>query len=221
MDFCFLSGLCGGGGGGGFGIAPLQDEPPPLIYIGDRGGGGVLVPCLAGAGPLQPGQSYCGAKLDPCANATLSATGVNIRENIAQAQSTISVGRMMGITGGSYNAARGTVGALFNYAMLVGTGGPQDVKNQRGPGTPQQRCRKHKLRYYLFFRHSLLSVRGRCRSNSHCQAKFQRNSFTLILFTFRYENAGCACTALLTVIHRFDCFCFIRSDIFADWPWRN
>jgi len=106
---------------------------------GSGAGGGGLVPCLAGAGPLRPGQSYCGARLDPCANATLSATGVNIRENIAQAQSTISVGRMMGITGGSYNAARGTVGALFNYAMLVGTGGPQDVKNQRGPGTPQQR----------------------------------------------------------------------------------
>jgi hypothetical protein len=102
------------------------------MFGGNTGG----VPCLAGLGPLAPGQSRCG---DPCANSTLSATGVNIRQNIADAQSTISQGRMMGVTGGSYNYARGYVGALSNYAMLVGTGGPQDVKSHTGPGTRDQK----------------------------------------------------------------------------------
>jgi hypothetical protein len=88
------------------------------------GGGGTITP------PANKG---------PCANATLSATGVDIQQNIAQAQTAISQGRMMGITGGRYNYARGLMMTLFNYAMVVGTGGPQDVKNQPGPGTSQHR----------------------------------------------------------------------------------
>ena|ERR1700680_2576419 len=76
---------------------------------------------------------------DPCANATLAAAGVDIQQNIVQAQGTISLGRMMGVTGGSYNHTVGLWAALFNYATLVGTGGPQDVKIHPGPGTSQQR----------------------------------------------------------------------------------
>jgi RHS repeat-associated protein len=154
-----------GGGGSGNPPCTVQAVPDPyteLVLAGyglpedlmemaapqqsrgcGRGGGsntgGPQPPCLAGAGPLAPGQSRCPAINDPCANATLAAAGVDIQQNIVQAQSTISLGRMMGVTGGSYNHTVGLWAALFNYATLVGTGGPQDVKNHPGPGTSQQR----------------------------------------------------------------------------------
>ena len=129
----------------GYGLPEdLMEMAPPQQSRGcGRGGGsntgGPQPPCLAGAGPLAPGQSRCPAINDPCANATLAAAGVDIQQNIVQAQSTISLGRMMGVTGGSYNHTVGLWAALFNYATLVGTGGPQDVKNHPGPGTSQQR----------------------------------------------------------------------------------
>jgi RHS repeat-associated protein len=128
-DPCFFAPeLCGGG-----------PQPPSgqchFVLSNPCGGGSPQLPCLAGVGPLQPGQSRCN---DPCANATLSAAGVNIQQNIAQAQTTISQGRMMGVTGGSYNYAAGSMAALFNYATLVGTGGPQDIKNLPGHNPQNQ-----------------------------------------------------------------------------------
>ena len=126
--------------------APPSSCPPfitcPTGGGGGSGGGGATSGSGAAnscAGPNPPVPCANAANNDPCANSTLSAAGVNIRQNIAEAQTTISLGRMMGVSGGSYNYAIGTLGALFNYAMLVGTGGPQDVKNHSGPGTFQQR----------------------------------------------------------------------------------
>jgi len=111
-------------------------DPNAFNLLLGRLGGRPQSRCFAGVGPLQPGQSRCNG---PCANKTLAAAGVDIQQNIVQAQTTISLGRMMGVTGGSYNDATGSLGALYNYGMLVGTGGPQDIKNQPGPGTSQQR----------------------------------------------------------------------------------
>jgi RHS repeat-associated protein len=81
------------------------------------------------------------ANNDPCANTTLSATGVNIRQNIAAANLAVSSGYAAGsiIPFGPSNPIGGLIGALYSYDQLVHTGGPQDVKNQLGPGTPQQR----------------------------------------------------------------------------------
>ena len=60
---------------------------------------------------------------DPCANSTLSAAHVDIRKNIAQANRYAILG-----------AVAGPVGSLAAYTYLVNTGGPQDIKNQPGPG---------------------------------------------------------------------------------------
>ena len=87
----------------------------------------------------RPSELSAPANNDPCANATLSATGVNIRQNIAVANFTVSVGYAAGSIGPSGNPLGGLAGALYSYDQLVHTGGSQDVKNQPGPGTPQQR----------------------------------------------------------------------------------
>src|SRR5205814_5837651 len=55
--------------------------------------------------------------------------GVNIRHNITFANTVVSAG---------YDAA-GLLGALAGYYLVVHTTGPQDVKNQPGPGTKKQR----------------------------------------------------------------------------------
>jgi hypothetical protein len=87
------------------------------------------------------GQPQRPANNDPCANATLSATGVNIHQNIAAAQVAVSSGYAAGSSNpvGPTNPLGGLIGALYSYDQLVHTTGPQDVKNQPGPGTPQQR----------------------------------------------------------------------------------
>jgi hypothetical protein len=81
------------------------------------------------------------ANRDPCANATLSATGVNIHRNTAAVNVAVSSGYVAGSsnTFGPSNPLGGIIAALYAYDRLVHTGGPQDVKNQPGPGTPQQR----------------------------------------------------------------------------------
>jgi RHS repeat-associated protein len=71
---------------------------------------------------------------NPCANATLTATGVNAKQNIAQAKKWIAAGSVVGSL-----VLNPLAGALAGYAALVGSGEPQDVKNQPGPGTHQQR----------------------------------------------------------------------------------
>ncbi len=79
---------------------------------------------------------------NPCANATLSATGVNAQHNIAQANKWTAVGALIGLSFGDP-----FTGALAGYGALVKTGGPQDVKNQPGPGTYQQRVDAGNISY--------------------------------------------------------------------------
>lgn len=55
----------------------------------------------------------------PCANSTLEAAGVDARQQIAMAQSAIM------------NSA-GPFGDLIAYAAVVGTGGPNDIKDLPG-----------------------------------------------------------------------------------------
>lgn len=62
---------------------------------------------------------------NPCANSTLAAAGVTAQQQIATAQSYI------------LNSA-GPFGSLSAYAGAVGTGGPNDIKNQPGPGYHNQ-----------------------------------------------------------------------------------
>jgi hypothetical protein len=67
---------------------------------------------------------------------------VNAQHNIAQANKWTAVGALIGLSFGDP-----FTGALAGYGALVKTGGPQDVKNQPGPGTYQQRVDAGNISY--------------------------------------------------------------------------
>ena len=107
------------GGGGGTG----RSTPSP--QAANNGS-----PCLAGAGPLAVGQSRCAANNNPCANATLSAAGVNAQQQIATAQAFIAGGQV----GANVNGHPGLAffGGMLGYNQAVHTGGPNDIKDLPG-----------------------------------------------------------------------------------------
>ena len=82
---------------------------------------------------------------DPCSNPTLTATGVIAQQNIAQANRWVTAGALLASL--SPIPLADVFGALSGYAALVGTNGPQDVKNQPGPGTQQQRVDAGNISY--------------------------------------------------------------------------
>lgn len=88
---------------------PIMDASPGAANNGR--------PCLAGAGPLAVGQSRC---TDPCFNSTLTAAGIDARQQIATAQTYIGWSRYFGY------------GDLLGYYNAVHTGGPNDIKNLPG-----------------------------------------------------------------------------------------
>ena len=105
-----------------------------------------LIVVAYNGGPITSPSSYtvglAVAPNNPCANGALIAAGVNPRQNIAQANRWIAAGTLIGMQLG-----QPVPGALLGYAALVGTGGLQDVKNQQGPGTMQQRVDAGNINY--------------------------------------------------------------------------
>ena len=69
------------------------------------------------------------ANINPCASAALSAAGVTAQQQIATAQELIAVGNI------AANATPlGFFGGMLGYYEAVHSGGPNDIKNQPGPG---------------------------------------------------------------------------------------
>ena len=80
----------------------------------------------------------CRLPRDPCANATLSAADVTAQQQIATAQAFIAVGQMAANATPNANPLTGFLGGMYGYYEAVHTGGPNDVKNQPGPGYHNQ-----------------------------------------------------------------------------------
>ncbi len=97
-------------------------NPGPPASTGPQG------PQGSGA-PATTGQQ--GLPNDPCANPSLAAAGVDARQQIANAQALIAAGNI-GATSAYPNL--GILGQLYGYYLAVHTGGPNDIKNQPGPG---------------------------------------------------------------------------------------
>jgi hypothetical protein len=76
-------------------------------------------PC---GGQQQPG---------PCANATLAAAGVTAQQQLATAQGFIAAGN---VAATAVDPLLGLLGSLYGYYEAVHGGGPNDIKNQPGPG---------------------------------------------------------------------------------------
>jgi RHS repeat-associated protein len=74
----------------------------------------------------------------PCTNATLAAAGVNAQEQIAMAQGLIAAGKAGADASQFSNPAFEFFGGMFGYYEAVRTGGPNDIKNQPGPGYHNQ-----------------------------------------------------------------------------------
>ncbi|MGH9740230.1 MAG: RHS repeat-associated core domain-containing protein, partial [Candidatus Acidiferrales bacterium] len=94
--------------------------PGPYAFLGGGGGGG-------GAGPQSP-----------CTNATLAAAGVNAQEQIGMAQGLIAAGKAGAGASQFSNPVFGFFGGMFGYYEAVKTGGPNDIKDQPGPGYHNQ-----------------------------------------------------------------------------------
>jgi RHS repeat-associated protein len=114
-----------GGGGSGFG---------PFGGGGGGGGGPRRQPnksgCLA---PGEAGPPTLECLNDPCTNSTLSAAGVTAEQQIGTAQGFIIAGEIGG-SGPYGNEVTRFLGGMFGYYEAVRTGGPNDIKNQPGPG---------------------------------------------------------------------------------------
>ena len=68
---------------------------------------------------------------NPCANATLSAAGVNAQEQITTAQGFIAAGKI-GANAMPYGWILSFFGGMYGYDNAVGSGGPNDIKNLPG-----------------------------------------------------------------------------------------
>jgi RHS repeat-associated protein len=102
-------GLGRGGNGGGNG--------------GGRGGGG-------GGGSAAPS--------NPCANSTLAAADTTGQQQIATAQGYIAAGQIGASATPYANPVLSFFGGMYGYYEAVHTGGPNDIKNQPGPGYHNQ-----------------------------------------------------------------------------------
>jgi RHS repeat-associated protein len=116
----------------GAGTNHMAMVPDTVCYIESSGGGG-----------SGPGGGGGAAPNNPCANATLTATGVNPQQNISQANRNTATGALLGLL----TIGDPLTGALAGYAYTVRTGGSQDVKNHPGPGTYQQRVDAGNISY--------------------------------------------------------------------------
>jgi hypothetical protein len=83
--------------------------------------------------------------IKPCANPTLTAAGTTAQQQIATAQGYIAGGKLAGNALGVGSPGSGIlgplgsgVGSLYGYYTAVRTGGPNDIKNQPGPGYQNQ-----------------------------------------------------------------------------------
>ena len=72
------------------------------------------------------------ANNNPCSNATLSAAGVNVQQQIATAQGYIAAGRIGANATPYANPGLGFFGGMYGYYSTVKTGGPNDIKNLPG-----------------------------------------------------------------------------------------
>ena len=70
-----------------------------------------------------------------CGSNTLTGAGTTEQQQIATAQGFIAAGKAGGSVGGPITSF---LGGLYGYAMAVHTGGPNDIKNQPGPGNHNQ-----------------------------------------------------------------------------------
>jgi len=95
-------GFSGSGGNGGGSGDGLVAPPPPRILT------------------------------NPCANATLSAAGVNAQEQIAMAQGLIAAGKIGAGSSTFSNPVFEFFGGMFGYYEAVKPGGPNDIKNLPG-----------------------------------------------------------------------------------------
>ncbi len=69
---------------------------------------------------------------NPCANATLSAAGVNPQQQIATAQGFIAAGKIGANATPYANPILSFFGGMYGYYNAVKTGGPNDIKNLPG-----------------------------------------------------------------------------------------
>jgi RHS repeat-associated protein len=76
-----------------------------------------------------------------CANSTLEAAGVNIRQQLSEVKAATA------FPGSAHNPASALLNGLVQFAHLVNTGDPFDYKNQPGPGTRQQRVDAGNIAY--------------------------------------------------------------------------
>lgn len=78
------------------------------------------------------------APSNPCANSTLAAAGTTGQQQIATAQGFIAAGQIGASATPYSNPLLTFAGSLYGYYAAVHTGGPNDIKNQPGPGYQNQ-----------------------------------------------------------------------------------
>jgi len=101
----------------------------PLISTYCPAGGPVAV-SSGGGGRGEKTQQK--APKNPCANATLSAAGVNVQQQIATAQGFITAGKIGANATPYANPILSFFGGMYGYYNAVKTGGPNDIKNLPG-----------------------------------------------------------------------------------------
>jgi len=76
---------------------------------------------------------------NPCANSTLAAAGTTAQQQIATAQGYIAAGQLgAGANPYANPVLSSLLGGMYGYFEAVNTGGPNDIKNQPGPGYHNQ-----------------------------------------------------------------------------------
>jgi hypothetical protein len=75
---------------------------------------------------------------NPYANSTLAAAGTTGQQQIAMAQGFIAAGKIGASASPYSNPILSFFGGMYGYYEAVHTGGPNDIKNQPGPGYHNQ-----------------------------------------------------------------------------------